>query len=175
MTLTIWTIGHSTHRLADFVSILSRWEIEALVDVRRFPGSRRQPHFEAGALAASLPAAGVGYLWLPSLGGRRRPAPDSPNAGWRLDAFRGYADHLASEEFAEGLMELLMTAHGLRTAVMCAEVLWWRCHRRLIADVLMMLGADVVHIMGADASQPHRLAAPAHLDPEGRLSYAARL
>jgi uncharacterized protein (DUF488 family) len=175
VTLNVWTVGHSTHPLADFVSILARWEIEALVDVRRFPGSRRQPHFESAALRDSLAAAGVAYLWLPSLGGRRRPLADSVNGGWRNDAFRGYADHLASEEFAEGFVELLMTAHGLRTAVMCAEVLWWRCHRRLIADVLMTLGANVIHIMGEDASQPHRLAAPAHLDPDGRLSYAARL
>lgn len=161
--LTVWTIGHSTHPIAEFLEILERNEIEALADIRRFPGSRRQPQFHAGVLEDSLAGAGIAYLPLASLGGRRDPAPDSPNTGWRHRAFRGYADHVASDEFADGLMELLMAAHGLRTAIMCAEVLWWRCHRRLVADVLVSLGADVVHIMGAAAARPHRIAAPARL------------
>jgi uncharacterized protein (DUF488 family) len=109
-------------------------------------------------------------VWIPALGGRRRPQPESINVGWRHTAFRGYADHVASEEFAEGLFELLMIAHGLRTAIMCAEVLWWRCHRRIIADVLVSLGIDVVHIADATHAAPHQLAAPARL-VGGRLSY----
>ena len=140
--------------------------------MRRFPGSRRHPQFAGAELRSSLENAGVGYLWLPSLGGRRRPAPDSLNTGWRHTAFRGYADHLLSEEFGGGLFDLLMTANGMRTAVMCAELLWWRCHRRLIADVLVSLGYEVRNIIGAEPAEPHRLIAPAHLD-RGRLSYAA--
>ena len=172
MALTVWTIGHSTHPLGEFIGILREHAIEVVADVRRFPASRRQPHFAASALDSSLGEAGVAYLPLPSLGGRRVAAPDTPNTGWRHAAFRGYADHLSSDEFAEGLTELLMTAHGLRTAVMCSEALWWRCHRRLIADVLLVMGAHVVHIMGRSTVQDHRLTAPAHID-EGRLSYSA--
>lgn len=172
MALAVWTIGHSTHPLDQLLAILHRFDIEVLADVRRFPASRRLPQYHASALAVSLPAAGIDYLPLPSLGGRRNPAPDSVNTGWRHSAFRGYADHVASEEFAEGLMELVMAAHGLRTAVMCAEVLWWRCHRRLIADVLVSLGASVTHIMGADSAQEHRIAPPALLDAGG-LSYVS--
>lgn len=171
MALTVWTIGHSTHPFDELLAILRGFEIEVLADVRRFPASRRLPQYHAAALEAALPAAGIHYLPLPSLGGRRNPAPDTPNTGWRHRAFRGYADHVATEEFAEGLMELMMAAHGLRTAIMCAEVLWWRCHRRLISDVLVSLGAGVTHIMGADIAQEHRIAPPAQL-VSGALSYA---
>jgi len=115
--------------------------------------------------------AGILYHASPALGGRRKPIADSPNDGWRHTAFRGYADHLASDEFAEGLEELLVLAHGLRTTVMCAELLWWRCHRRLIADVLVSLGISVLHIRDSDAAEPHRLAAPARIE-NGVLSYA---
>ena len=138
--------------------------------MRRFPGSRRHPQFAGAELERSLARAGIAYLWLPSLGGRRKPEPDSPNTGWRHTAFRGYADHMMSEEFAEGLVELLMVANGLNTTVMCAELLWWRCHRRLIADALISLGCEVRNIMGTEPVQPHRLLSPAHLQ-NGRLSY----
>jgi uncharacterized protein (DUF488 family) len=138
--------------------------------VRRFPGSRRLPQFAGAALEQSLAASDVAYHWLPALGGRRRPAPESPNVGWRHPAFRAYADHLETEEFACGLFELLMLAHGLRTTIMCAEVLWWRCHRRLIADVLTSLDVDVVHIRDERVAEPHRLTAPASL-VDGQLSY----
>jgi uncharacterized protein (DUF488 family) len=110
------------------------------------------------------------YCWISGLGGRRRPTPASRNTGWRHAAFRAYADHMDTEEFAEGLFELLMLARGRRTAVMCAEVLWWRCHRRLIADVLVVLGLTVVHILAADKQEVHRLAPPARL-VRGELSY----
>lgn len=168
--LTIWTIGHSTHSSAELVALLQANGIEAVADVRRFPGSRRLPQFQAARLEKALEKKGIAYRWLPGLGGRRRAAPDSPNAGWRHAAFRGYADHLASEEFAEGLFELLMMAQGARTAMMCAEVLWWRCHRRLIADVAVSLGAEVLHIGGGGAKASHRLAPPARL-ARGRLTY----
>ena len=172
MPITVWTLGHSTRPIADYLAVLEAHRIEAIADVRRFPGSRRLPQYESGALAAALAARGVAYQWLPALGGRRRADPDSRNLGWRHPAFRGYADHVASEEFAEGLQELVTTAHGLRTAVMCAEVLWWRCHRRLIADVLTFLGYDVLHVRDESAPEPHRLAAPARI-VRGRLTWAS--
>ena len=169
---TVWTIGHSTRTIEAFLAVLAAHHIEAIADVRRFPASRRLPQFNEAPLADALERAGVAYRSLTSLGGRRRPAPDSVNTGWRVEGFRGYADHLASEEFADGLDELLTIAGGLRTAVMCAEMLWWQCHRRLIADVLTTLGYDVLHIQTEKLAEPHRLVAPARL-VDGKLSYAA--
>ena len=170
MTLTVWTVGHSTHPLSDFLAVLAAYRIEVVADVRRFPGSRSQPQYQQPALESALHRAGIGYMWLPDLGGRRQPISDTPNTAWRHPAFRGYADYLAGEEFATGLFELLTLAWGLRTAVMCAEILWWRCHRRMIADVLLSLGAHVIHIMDPDTTQTHRLRAPARL-VRGVLSY----
>ena len=169
---TVWTVGHSTRPLDEFLGLLETHGVELVVDVRRFPGSRRLPHYGGAALAAALGAAAVGYCWLPTLGGRRRPDLGSRNVGWRHPAFRAYADHVDTEEFAEGLFELLTLAHGLRTAVMCAEVLWWRCHRRILADVLASLGVPVVHVRTAVVTEPHRLSPPARL-VDGRLTYAA--
>lgn len=171
-TALIWTIGHSTHSLEQLQALLAAHRVELVVDVRRFPGSRRLPQFNEAALEQALSAAGVAYRSLPSLGGRRTPDPDSPNSGWRNSSFRGYADHMTSEEFASGLFELLMLAGGLRTAVMCAEILWWRCHRRLIADLLLTLNIKVVHIRSVETAEPHRLMSPARL-VGGTLSYAA--
>ena len=172
MAATIWTLGHSTRSLDDLVAVLHAHSIEALVDVRRFPGSRRLPQFNEGALREGLEHAGIAYRWLPHLGGRRTPHAESVNTGWRHSAFRGYADHLASDEFAEGLFELQMIAGGLRTTVMCAEMLWWQCHRRLIADVLTTLDYEVLHIQTGKPADPHRLIDPARI-VGGRLSYAA--
>jgi uncharacterized protein (DUF488 family) len=170
MTSTIWTVGHSTRSAGEFVSVLAAYEIELVCDVRRFPGSRRLPQFDSEALEHSLAAHGISYCWLESLGGRRKPDPRSRNTAWRNAAFRAYADHVASAEFAHGLCELMMLAGGLRTAIMCAEMLWWRCHRRLIADALTSVDIDVIHIRDATHAEPHRLAAPGHL-VSGRLSY----
>lgn len=170
MTLTIWTIGHSTRTAAEFRDVLESQAIELVADVRRFPESRRLPQFGSAVLEAELQANGILYHWLPALGGRRSAQPDSVNDGWRHPAFRGYADHLLTEEFADGIVELLTLAYGLRTVIMCAEVLWWRCHRRLIADVLTTLGIRVIHIRDAVVSAPHQLTAPAHL-VDGALSY----
>ena len=172
MPLTVWTIGHSTRSSDELLAILGAFGVELVADVRRFPGSRRLPQFEATTLEQALEQGGIAYRWLPALGGRRRPDPDSPNVSWRHPAFRAYADHVASEEFATGLFELLVLAEGLRTAVMCAEVLWWRCHRRLIADVLTSLNVDVVHIFDASKAESHQLTAPARI-LHGRLSYLA--
>jgi len=168
---TIWTIGHSTHPIGDFLALLATHRVETIADVRRFPGSRKYPHFGQEALAATLAAHGVGYAWLPALGGRRRAAPDSPNTAWRSAAFRGYADYMASAAFSQGMAQLLDLANGSRTALMCAEAVWWRCHRSLIADALCVRGIDVVHILDATHSTPHPMTQPARV-VDGRLSYA---
>lgn len=152
--------------------MLAAHEIELVVDVRRFPGSRRFPQFGAARLARDLATGGVLYQAVPALGGRRRPSPDSKNTGWRHPAFRGYADYVATDDFAEGLFEVLMLEPGLRTAIMCAELLWWRCHRRIISDVLVSLGQRVMHIRDERITEPHRLVAPARL-VGGELTYAA--
>jgi Protein of unknown function, DUF488 len=144
--------------------------IEALVDVRRFPGSRRLPQFGSALLEQSLSDKGIAYIWLPSLGGRRKALADSPNNGWRNESFRGYADHIASEEFADGLNELLGLAGGIRTAIMCAELLWWRCHRRLIADVLVSIGVEVNHIRDAKVTEAHKITPPGRV-VDGVLTY----
>ena len=167
----IWTIGHSTRPLEDFLAVLSAHSLQAIADVRRFPGSKRHPHFAREALERSLPAAGIEYLWLPQLGGRRRPRPDSPNTGWRNEAFRGYADHIASAEFAQGLALLLELAAGRRTAIMCSEMLWWRCHRSLVSDVLKARGIEVLHVTDAGPPKPHPWTAPARI-VDGRLDYS---
>lgn len=172
MSTTIWTIGHSNRELGDFLSLLSQYEIEAIADVRRFPGSRRQPHFAREALEDSLRERGVAYLWLPQLGGRRRPISGSVNTGWRSNAFQGYADHMATEEFESGMNALLELAHERRTAVMCAELLWWRCHRRLIADLLKARDYDVIHILDGRQSTDHPFTSPARI-VDGQLSYAS--
>ena len=169
---TIWTIGHSTRTPEEFLALLAAYSIEAIADVRRFPGSRRWPQFARDALAQSLPTHGIGYQWFPQLGGRRSTRPDSPNTAWRNAAFRGYADHLASAEFAEGLVELLAFAARQRTAVMCAEAVWWRCHRSIIADVLKQRGIEVIHILDLRHSAVHPWTSAAHVE-NGELSYAA--
>jgi uncharacterized protein (DUF488 family) len=170
---TVWTIGHSTRTFDDFSATLADASIELVVDVRRLPGSRRYPQFDSAELERELAERGIAYRWIAALGGRRRPSADSVNVGWRHPAFRAYADYVETEEFAEGLFELLMIAHGLRTVIMCAEVLWWRCHRRIIADVLVSLGIDVVHIADATHATPHVLAEPARL-VNGVLRYDER-
>lgn len=167
---TVWTIGHSTRSWDKFLALLAGYGIEAVADVRRFPGSRRYPWFAGGTMAQALPAAGLDYLWLPQLGGRRRALPGSPNGGWRNAALQGYADHLYSAGFAEGLALLLELAARRRTALMCAEAVWWRCHRRLIADVLTARGIEVLHILDASHAQVHVLTDTARM-VDGRLVY----
>jgi uncharacterized protein (DUF488 family) len=168
---TIWTIGHSTRTLEELLGLLSKYRIEAIADVRRFPGSRRYPHFASDALAETLPAHGIAYQWLPQLGGRRKVQPGSPNTAWRNASFQGYADYIASAEFAAGLDELLTLAAHTRTALMCAEAVWWRCHRSIIADVLKLRGIEVIHIVDATHTTVHPYTSPARI-VDGRLSYA---
>jgi hypothetical protein len=169
---SIWTVGHSTRGEQEFLDLLAVFRIEAIADVRRFPGSRRQPNFSREALSASLPPQGIDYLWIPQLGGRRKPLKDSPNTAWRNESFRGYADHLASAEFAQGLDELLALAARRRTAMMCSEVLWWRCHRALISDVLLCADIPVIHILDATHSSAHAYTSAARL-VNGRLDYTS--
>jgi uncharacterized protein (DUF488 family) len=171
--MNVWTIGHSTRTTGELIAVLTSRGIEAVADVRRFPGSRRMPQFGEQALARDLLAHGIDYRWIPQLGGRRRSSPDSPNSGWRHAAFRGYADYIATEEFADGLFELMMIAGGPRTAIMCAEILWWRCHRRIIADVLTSLGVRVEHLRDERDGELHRLAPPARM-VGGALTYSRR-
>lgn len=171
--MTVWTVGHSTHSLDVFVELLTVHEIALLVDVRTAAGSRRHPHFGADALATSLPDRGVAYRRCQALGGWRRPVADSPNGGWRNESFRGYADHAMSEEFARALAELRGMASEQRTVMMCAEALWWRCHRRLIADRLVVSGDTVCHIGSDGHACAHRLSAFATVDAAGGVTYPA--
>jgi uncharacterized protein (DUF488 family) len=169
----IFTIGHSTHEVGRFLALLRGHSIRCLADVRRYPGSRRQPQFNAAALESSLGSAGVTYAELGAeLGGRRRPRPGSSNDGWRVEGFRAYADHMDGPEFIAGLARLEALAAEAATALMCAEGDWRRCHRRLIADALVARGWGVRHILRDGALEQHRLTDFAVIDG-GRLSYPA--
>jgi uncharacterized protein (DUF488 family) len=154
--MTLFTIGHGTADEATFAARLADHEVVRVVDVRRFPGSRRWPWFGADAMAQWLPDRGFAYVPAPELGGRRTPRPDSINTALREAGFRGYADYMETEPFRAAFDQLLASAAGERTAVMCSETLWWRCHRRLIADAAVLLrGAEVEHIVGGKL-QPHK-------------------
>ncbi|HYN52142.1 MAG TPA: DUF488 domain-containing protein [Thermoleophilaceae bacterium] len=150
----VFTIGHSTHEPGTFAELLAQHDVRTLVDVRRYPGSRRVPWTNAGEIERAL---SVDYRHLPGLGGRRRPDLDSANGLWDNEGFRGYADHMASEEFATALESLLELARKRTAAVMCAEGPWWRCHRRLLADALVVAGFSVCHIDPRGRAEPHRL------------------
>ncbi len=167
------TVGHSTHALDEFLGLLAGAGIELVADVRRFPGSRRHPQFGSEALASSLADAGLGYERLPQLGGRRPVKPDSPNDGWRVAAFRGYADHLRTPEFAAGRTRLAGLAAERRTGIMCAEALPWRCHRRLIADVFVLDGWRVRDLMPTGHVEEHVLPSFARAAEDGLPVYVA--
>lgn len=167
---TIWTVGHSTRSAEEFNHILSVHQIAVLVDVRSFPGSRRYPQFNKEQLRQSLAAAGIRYHHSPALGGRRKPNANSKNLAWKNASFRAYADHLESDEFKQGIKDLLEVALQERTAVMCAEALWWRCHRSLIADYLKAVGWEVLHIQNEKQAETHPYTSAARI-VEGRLSY----
>lgn len=154
--MTIYTIGHSTRAIEDFVALLEGARIERLVDVRRFPGSRRHPQFNRDALARTLADLDIEYLHRPSLGGRRRAARDAPPSAWRNEGFRGYADYMRTPEFHAALDELIALGQQRRTVIMCSEAVPWRCHRTLISDALYARGVTVEHILDAKVS-PHVL------------------
>jgi uncharacterized protein (DUF488 family) len=171
MPLIIFTIGHSTHFLDQFLALLAQHQVEALADIRRYPGSRRHPQFNRDNLAAALQKAGVEYHWLEDLGGRRsKPRGESPNSGLENEGFRNYADYMLTEEFAEGVKRLLEIAGRKRTALMCAEALFWRCHRRLVSDFLLANGVTVQHIMPTGDLRPHTLTPGAAMDGS-RVTY----
>jgi uncharacterized protein (DUF488 family) len=158
MSSSIFTIGHSNHPLDRFLALLAQHEVEALADIRRFPGSRKHPHFNRDNLAASLPKSGVEYYWLEDLGGRRHKQRDeSPNLGLENKSFRNYADYMLTDEFRDGVKKPLELARNKRTAIMCAEGLFWQCHRRLVSDFLIANGATVQHIKPSGDLQPHKL------------------
>jgi uncharacterized protein (DUF488 family) len=169
--MRLFTVGHSTHSLDGLCALLAAHDVTRVVDVRRFPRSRRHPQFDAESLAMTLPERGIDYHHLPALGGRRRPRPESPNGGWDNEAFRGYADHALSAEFAEALDELCGLARERTTAIMCAEGLWWRCHRRLIADRLTVLGWPVLHIAPDGRLAEHALPPFAVPQADGTVRY----
>jgi len=166
----LWTIGHSTRDLDEFLALLQEHQIRALADVRQFPGSRRHPHFGGKSLAESLAHERIEYSHFPELGGHRRAKPDSQTLAWRNEAFRGYADYVETSAFHDGIARLLEIAKGKRTAIMCAEAVWWRCHRALISDFLKAEGHEVVHILAAGKSEPHPFTSVARI-VEGRLFY----
>ncbi|WP_437688937.1 DUF488 domain-containing protein [Sorangium sp. So ce176] len=170
---TVFTIGHGTRGLEELVELLGEGPADTLVDVRRFPGSARSPHLARAALAEALPPLGVTYVFRgDTLGGRRTGRDDSPHVVWENPSFRAYADHMETDAFQRALSELVAEARaGRRMAVMCAETLWWRCHRRLIADALVARGLAVVHLLGPGARAPHALNPAARPDGAGHLIY----
>jgi uncharacterized protein (DUF488 family) len=173
--MRIWTIGHSTRTIDEFVSLLTENEINLLADVRAWPGSKRYPQFNKEALAGSLTAHGIRYEHFSELGGKRKSMQDSHNTAWRNVSFRGYADYMETEQFQRGIERLLdVAAESGATAIMCAEAVWWRCHRSLIADYLKARGVEVLHILGANKVEPHPYTPVARI-VNGELSYAADL
>lgn len=178
--MLIYTIGHSTRSLDEFVGLLRAHGITGLSDIRTVPKSRRHPHFSADALSVSLPGVGVSYRHFPGLGGLRKPRRDSRNSAWRHESFRGYADYMETDDFREALADLISWAHAAAgperpslhlerradlsgppgrpsVAIMCAEAVWWRCHRQLTADALVARGIDVRHITGTGPAAAHKL------------------
>jgi uncharacterized protein (DUF488 family) len=162
--LRIWSVGHGTQPVDGLMAALESAGIERLVDVRTAPGSKRHPQFGQAALSETLESHGIAYVWRKDLGGWRKPRPDSPHVALKSAAFRGYADHMDTEEFERAVAWLTGTAATTPTAFMCAETLWWRCHRRMIADALMARGVEVLHLMPGGREEPHRLHPAARLD-----------
>ncbi|HEV3099747.1 MAG TPA: DUF488 domain-containing protein [Candidatus Udaeobacter sp.] len=170
--MRIWTIGHSTRSIDTFISLLKANGITVLADVRTWPGSKRYPQFNKEKLSHSLGKAGIRYEHFPELGGRRKAKPDSKNTAWRNESFRGYADYMETEEFNKGVKRLLdLSAAAGPTAIMCAEAVWWRCHRSLISDYLKARGIEVIHILDANKTEPHPYTSAAQI-VNGKLSYA---
>ena len=169
---TLWTIGHSTLTCEAFISLLRAHRIETLADVRLLPGSRRFPHFNSEALAASLSQAGIEYRHFRELGVRSKSSPDSQNMAWRNESFRGYADYMETPEFQRAAEELAACAARRRTAIMCAEAVWWQCHRALISDWMKVRGVEVLHILSENKAEPHPFTSAATVT-DGQLSYRA--
>jgi uncharacterized protein (DUF488 family) len=160
----VWTLGHSTRTLDELVALARAHGITLIADVRKIPRSRRHPQFNADALARTLPETGLVYLPVPGLGGLRTPSAQSINTAWRNPGFRAYADYMQTDEFAVHLDALVRRAHDHAVALMCAEALWWRCHRSLIADAVVARGVAVRHILSAERAEPHVLRPWARVD-----------
>jgi uncharacterized protein (DUF488 family) len=167
----IWTIGHSTRSLPEFLELLHRNSIARLADIRTIPQSRRHPHFSRVQLDARLKEEGIEYRHFPDLGGLRKPRPDSRNGAWKNQSFRGYADHMLTSSFSMAIDQLLDFAQTGSAVVMCAEAVWWRCHRMLLSDALVARGVDVEHILSDAATHPHRLTPFAVVDATSQVSY----
>lgn len=170
--LTIYTIGHSTRPFEEFLHLLRAQAITQLVDIRTIPRSRQNPQYDQAALRASLESAGIDYVHLASLGGLRPARKDSINLGWRNASFRNYADYMQTQEFRDGIDELIQLAEQQTTAIMCAEAVPWRCHRSLVSDALLVRGVTVLEIIGPGAPKPHKLTRFAVVDGE-RIRYPA--
>jgi uncharacterized protein (DUF488 family) len=162
--LTVYTVGHSTHPIEEFIDILKAHEIETLADIRTIPKSRHNPQFGGESLAKSLKKAGIGYIYMKDLGGLRQTRKDSPNRGWRNASFRGYADYMQTPAFENALEELIALARRSRVAIMCAEAVPWRCHRSLVGDALLVRDVAVIDIMTAQKSSPHKLTSFAEVE-----------
>ena len=176
VTQTVYTIGHSNRTVDELVALLRQVDVDLLVDVRAFPRSRSMPQFNIDTLPEELAAKGIGYQHIPALGGRRhhpKDAPPSENTFWRVASFRNYADYAETAEFRAGLDELLALASAHRCAIMCAEAVWWRCHRRIITDYLLARGIPVEHILGPGQVTPATITPGAQLLPDGTLRYPA--
>lgn len=174
--MRIFTVGHSTRSAAELIDLLADAGVDFLVDVRAFPRSRTNPQFNLDSLPAALAAVGIGYRHVPALGGRRGRQElgfASPNGYWQVAGFRNYADYALTADFKAGLAELLGLARGQCCAVMCAEALWYRCHRRIVADYLLTAGFEVVHILGPGKAEPARRTPAAEARPDGALQYPA--
>lgn len=167
----IFTIGHSTRSFEEFSEMLKSFDIEVLADIRRFPGSRKYPHFNTDILAKALPDIGIGYEHFEDLGGRRKPEPDSHNDAWRLGAFKGYADYMETESFKNSIKKLAELATEKTVCYMCSEAVWWSCHRSLVSDYLKNEGWEVQHIMAVGKSQEHPYTKPARIN-NGKLNYS---
>jgi uncharacterized protein (DUF488 family) len=172
--LQIWTVGHSTRGAEQFGHLLQVHQIKTLVDVRSFPGSRRYPQFNKAALSDFLRTLEISYVHAPQLGGRRKPNANSPNSAWKNASFRAYADYMETAEFKEGIRDLIAIARKESTTIMCAESLWWRCHRSLIADYLKAAGVTVVHILDEKKTEVHPFTSAARI-VDGELSYRGLL
>ncbi len=168
--MRVYTIGHSTRSLDELVAALRSFEVDLLADIRTVPRSRHTPQFNADRLSAELPERGIAYLHLGRLGGLRHTRKDSPNTGWHNASFRGYADHMQTDEFAAGVDELLAAAEGRTPAVMCAEAVPWRCHRSMVGDALLVRGHEVFDIFEEGKARPKRLTGFAEVDGH-RLTY----
>jgi uncharacterized protein (DUF488 family) len=170
----VWTIGHSTHAAEEFDQILTGHKIQLVADVRAFPSSRRYPQFNKENLAPALAALHIKYEHLPLLGGRRKPSDQSRNVALKNPSFRAYADYMETDDFRRGIANLFELATRRRTAIMCAEAVWWRCHRSLIADYLKVQGVRVIHLLSVTKAQDHVYTAAASVR-EGELSYGGLL